>query len=106
VSHENINSEATMAIQNTTSRTPKSQRLALLAFVPFLLCGDPLGEAAAHFSYLICALTGELLKFAPSIILAGCQALESCILAHQLLFLGVQTLLSSWQVLQCVFGAA
>src|ERR1700686_2094787 len=99
---ENINSEATMAIQNTTSRAPKSQRPALLAFVPFPLCGDPLGEAAAHFSHLICALTGELLKFAPSIILAGCQALESCIFAHQLLFLGVQTLLSSWQMLHCI----
>jgi hypothetical protein len=95
-----------MAIQSKTSQAPESKLSALFAFVPFLLCADPLGQATAHFSHLICALTGELLKFAPSIILAGCQALENCILAHQLLFLGVQTLLSSWQVLRCIFGAA
>jgi hypothetical protein len=106
VRHENINSEANMAIQNKTSQAPESKLPALFAFVPFLLCVDPLGQAAAHFSHLICALTCELLKFALSIILAGCQALASCIFAHQLLFLGVQTLLSSWQVLQCVLGAA
>jgi hypothetical protein len=103
---KNVNPEANMATQNTTSRAPKAPLTAVFGLVPLLLCGDPLAEAAAHFSHLICALTGELLKFAPSIILAGCQALESCIFAHQLLFLGVQTLLSSWQVLQCALGAA
>jgi len=95
-----------MAIQNTTCQSPKSQLAALLAAVPLLLCGDPLGEVAAGFSHLICALTGELLKFAPCVVLAGGNALGSYILAHEQIFLCVQTLLSSWQLLHCIFGAA
>jgi len=95
-----------MATQHKTSQAPESKLPALFGFGLLLLCGDPLGETAAHFSHLICALTRELLEFAPSIIWAGCHIVGSYILAHQLLFLGVQTLLSSWQVLQCVLGAA
>ena len=60
-----------MAIQKTTSPSPKAQATAVFGLVPLLLCADPLDEAAAQFSHLICALTCELLKFAPSIILAG-----------------------------------
>jgi hypothetical protein len=103
---KNINPEANMPIQNTTSQAPKAPLTVVFRLVPLLLCGDPLGEAAAHLSHLICALTGELLKFAPSIILAGGHALGSCIFAHQQLFLCVQTLLSSWQLLHCILGAA
>jgi len=95
-----------MAIQKTTSQAPKAQVTAVLALVPLLLCADPLEAAAAQFSHLICALTSELLKFAPSIVLAGCHGLGSYILAHQQIFLCVQTLLSSWQLLHCIFGAA
>jgi hypothetical protein len=95
-----------MAIQHTTSQSPKSQLPALFGFGPLFLCGDPLGEAAAHFGQLICALTAELLKFAPSIVLAGCHILGSSILAHQQLFLCVQTLLSFRQLLHFVCGAA
>jgi len=95
-----------MAIQNTTSQAPKAPLTAIFGLVPLLLCGDPLGEATAHFSHLICALTCELLKFAPSIVLAGCDALGSYILAHQQVFLCVQTLLSFRQLLLFVCRAA
>jgi hypothetical protein len=95
-----------MTIQKTTSQSPKAQVTAMFGLVSLLLCADPLDEAAAQFSHLICALTCELLKFAPSIILAGGHALGSYILAHQQLFLSVQTLLSLRQLLLVVCGAA
>ena len=95
-----------MAIQKTTSQAPKAQVTAVLALVPLLLCADPLDVAAAQFSHLICALTSELLKFAPPIVLAGCHGLGSYILAHQQLVLSVQTLLSFRQLLLLVCGAA
>ena len=95
-----------MAIQKATSQSPKAKVTAVFGLVPLLLCADPLDEAAAQFSHLICALACELLKFAPSIILAGCHALGSYILAHQQLFLSVQTLLSLRQLLLVVCGAA
>jgi hypothetical protein len=95
-----------MAIQKTTSQSPKAQVTAVFGLVSLLLCAAPLDEAAAQFSHLICALTCELLKFAPSIILAGCHALGSYILAHQQLLLSVQTLLSLRQLLLVVCGAA
>jgi hypothetical protein len=95
-----------MATQNTTSQARKAPLTTLFGLVPLVLCGNPLSEAPAHFSHLICALTVELLKFAPSIVLAGCHALGSYIFAHQQLFLCVQTLLSSWQILHLVCGAA
>jgi hypothetical protein len=102
---KNINSEANMAIQNATSQALKAPLAAIFGLAPLLLCGDPLGEAAAHFGQLICALTAELLKFAPSIVLTGCHILGSYILAHQHLFLCVQTLLSSWHLLHVICEA-
>ena len=96
-----------MAIQKTTSQAPKAPVSAVFAaLAPLLLCADPLEAAVAQFSHLICVLTGELLKFAPSIVLAGCHALGSYILAHQQLVLSVQTLLSFRQLLLLVCGAA
>jgi len=95
-----------MAIQNTTSQAPKAPLAAIFRLVPLLLCGDPLGEAAAQLGQHICALTAELLKFAPSVVLAGCHILGSYILAHQRLLLCVQTLLSTWRLLHIICGAA
>ena len=95
-----------MAIQHTTSQGPKSQFPALFGFGLLLLRGNPLDEAATHFCHLICAVTGELFKFAPSIILTIGQALESFVFAHHVLFLCVQTLLSFWQLLHFIFLAA
>jgi hypothetical protein len=99
-------SEATMAIQYTTPQGAKSRPPALFGFGLLLLCGDALGEAAAQFGHLICALTTELLKFAPSLVLAGCHAVGSYILAHQQLFVCVQTLLTFRQLLHYSCGAA
>ena len=96
-----------MAIQHTTSQAAKLHLSAIFGFgAASYLRVNPLDEAAAHLCHLICALTGELFKFAPSIILAGCHALGSCILAHQQLFLSVQTLLSFRQLLHFICGAA
>jgi hypothetical protein len=95
-----------MAIPNTTSQAGNSPLTALFGLLPVLLCGDALGEAAAQFGHLICALTCELLKFAPSIVLAGCHAVGSFILAHQHLLLCFQALLSLRQLLHFLCGAA
>jgi len=95
-----------MAIQNTTSQAAKLTLTAVFRLVPLILSGDPLSEAAAHLNHLVCALTCALLKFAPSILWAGCHILGSYIFAHQHLFLCVQTLLSSWQLLHCILRAA
>ena len=95
-----------MTIQKTNSQDRKAPLTTVFALVPLFLCGDPLGEAAAHVGHLLCALTAELLKFAPSFVLAGCDALGSYVLAHQHLFLCVQTLLSFRQLLLFVCGAA
>jgi hypothetical protein len=95
-----------MAIQNTTSQTAKLTLTAVFRLVPLILSTDPLNEPAAHLSHFVCVLTCELLKFAPSIVWAGCHTLGSYILAHQRLFLCVQTLLSSWQLLDCILHAA
>ena len=84
-----------MAIQNTTSQAAKLTLTAVFRLVvPLILSGDPLSKAAVRLNHLVCALTCALLKFAPSIIWAGCHIVGSYILAHQHLFLCVQTLLS------------
>ena len=95
-----------MATQNTTSEATKLTLTAALRLMPLLLSGDPLSETATHLSHLVCAVTCEFLKLAPSVIWAGCNMLGSYILAHQHLFLCIQTLLSSWQLLQCVLRAS
>jgi hypothetical protein len=93
-----------MATQNTTSHAAKLTLTAVFRLAPVILSGDALNEAASHLSHLICALTCEVLKFAPSVVWAGCHT--NYILAHQSLFLCVQTLLSSWQLLHCILRAA
>jgi hypothetical protein len=95
-----------MAIQYTTSRRPKSRVTALIGFGLLLVRGNPIDAAATRLCHLICALTGELFKFAPSIILAGCRALESCFFAHHEFLQCVQSLLPVWQLLHFIFGAA
>ena len=95
-----------MATQNTTSRAAKLTRTAAFRLVPLILSGDPLSKAAGHLNHLLCALTCALLKFAPSIIWAGCHILGSYILAHQQLFQYVQTLLSFSRLLHFIWGAA
>jgi hypothetical protein len=98
--------EAIMATQNTTSQAAKLTITAVFRLVPLILSGDPLSKAAAHLNHLVCALTCALLKFAPSIIWAGCHIVGSYILAHQHLFLCVQTLLSLSRLVHFICGAA
>jgi hypothetical protein len=95
-----------MATQNTTSQAAKLTLTAAFRLVPLILSGDPMGKVAGHLNHLVCALTCALLKFAPSIIWAGCRILGSYILAHQQLFLCVQTLLSFIRLLHFICGAA
>jgi len=95
-----------VATQNTTSQAAKLASTAVSRLVPLILSGDPLSKAAGHFNHVVCALTCALLKFAPSIIWAGCQLVGSYILAHQHLFLCVQTLLSFSRLLHFLCAAA
>jgi hypothetical protein len=105
VSHKN-ELEAIMQTQNTTSQAAKLTLTAVFRLVPVILSGDPLSKAEGHLNHLVCTLTCALLKFAPSIIWAGCHILGSYILAHQQLFLCVQTLLSFSRLLHFIFAAA
>lgn len=95
-----------MATQNTTSQAAKSTLTAVFRLVPLILSGDLLSKAAGHLNHLVGALTCTLLKFAPSIIWAGCHILGSYILAHQHLFLCVQTLLLLSRLAHFICGAA
>ena len=95
-----------MATQNTTSQAAKLTLTAAFRLAPLILSGDLLSKAAGHLNHLLCALTCALLKFAPSVIWAGCHILGSCILAHQQLFLCVQTLLSFNRLLHVICGSA
>ncbi len=95
-----------MATQTITSQAAKLTLTTVFRLVPLILSGDPLGKAAGHLNHLVCALTCALLKFAPSIIWAGCHLLGSYILAHQHLFLCVQTALSLGRLLHFICAAA
>jgi hypothetical protein len=95
-----------MTTQNTTSQTAKLALTAVFRLVPLILSGDPLSKAVEHLNHLVCALTCLLLKFAPSIIWTGCHILGNYILAHQQLFLCVQTLLSFTRLLYFICDAA
>jgi hypothetical protein len=95
-----------MATQNTTSQAAKLTLTAVFRMVPLILSGDPLNQATGHLNHLVCALTCELLKFATSVVWTGCHILGSYILAHQQLFLCVQTLLSLSRLLHFIWGAA
>jgi hypothetical protein len=95
-----------MATQNTTSQATKLTLTAVFTLVPVILSGDPLSKVAVHLNHLVCALICALLKSAPSILWTVCHILGSYILAHQQLFLCVQTLLSLSRLLHFICAAA
>jgi hypothetical protein len=95
-----------MATQNTSSQAAKVTLTAAFRLAPLILSGDPLSKAAGHLNHLVCAVTCALLKFAPSILLPVCHILGSYILAHQQLFLCVQTVPSFSRLLHFICGAA
>lgn len=95
-----------MATQNTSSQAAKLTLTAAFRLVPLILSRDPLSKAAGHLNHFVCALTCALLKFAPSIIWTGSHILGSYILAHQQLFLCVQTVLSFSRLLRFIWDEA
>jgi hypothetical protein len=95
-----------MATQNTSSQPAQLTLTAAFRLVPLILSGDPLSKAAGHLNYFVCALTCALLKFAPSILWIVCHFLGSYILAHQQLFLCVQTVLSYSRLVYFIYDAA
>ena len=91
-----------MATQNTISQSLKSivPGLALL-----LACANPLDEAGAQFSQLLCALTGELFKFLPCLLTGAVQSLGSYALDHGQFFAYLGNLASGWSMLRVLLGA-
>ena len=94
-----------MATRNTIFQSSKSISPALSGFAILSLCVNALDAAAAQFSHLLCALTGELFKVLPSIMLAGLQAFETYALDHAQFLAICHTLVCAWPLLHFVFRA-
>jgi hypothetical protein len=62
-----------MATPNTTFQSSKSKLPAVSGFAILSICVNALDAAEAQFSHLLGALSGELFKVLPSIILADCR---------------------------------
>jgi hypothetical protein len=95
-----------MATRNTNFQSFKSLSPALSGFAILSLCVNALDAAVAQFCRLLCALTGELFKVLPSIMLAGLQAFETYALDHAGLLAICHTLVCAWPLLHFVFRAA
>src|SRR5450432_1959022 len=65
-----------MATQTTIFRSYKSALPCFAGFAILSLCVNALDAAAAQFSHVLCALTGELFKILPSIMLAALQGVR------------------------------
>jgi hypothetical protein len=94
-----------MDTQNTIFQSSKSISPALSGFAILSPCVNALDAAAAQFSHVLCALTGELLKVLPSIMLAVLQAFETCALDHAQFVAICHTLVCAWPLLHFVFRA-
>jgi hypothetical protein len=94
-----------MATQNTILRSSKSALPCLAGFALLSLCVNALDAAAAQFSHFLCALTGEVFKVLPSIMLAALQAFETCALDHAPFLAFCHMLVSAWPLLNFVFRA-
>jgi hypothetical protein len=92
-----------MATRNTLFQTSKSINPAISGFALVSLCVNALDAAAAQFAHLLCALTGELFKVLPSIMLAAFQALETYALDHAQFLAICHTVLCAWPLLHFVF---
>lgn len=95
-----------MTRQSTLFQSTKSITPAISGFALVSICVNALDAAAAQFSHLLCALTGELFKVLPSIILAGLQAFETYTLDHAQFLSICHTLVCAWPLLHFVFRAA
>lgn len=81
----------TIIFQNSESISP-----AISGFAVISLCANALDAAAAQLSHLLCALTGELFKVLPSIMLAVFQAFETGTLDHAEFLECCHLLVSAW----------
>lgn len=95
-----------MATRNTIFQHSKSISPALSGFAILSLCVNALDTAAAQFSHLSCALTGELFKVLPSIILAGLQWFERYTRDHAQFLSICHALVCALPLLHFVFRAA
>jgi hypothetical protein len=95
-----------MATRTTIFQSSKSTLPAVSGFALFSLCVNTLDAAAAQLSHLLCALTGELFKVLPSIILAGLHAFETYALDHAQFLACCHMLVCAWPLLHLVFRAA
>jgi hypothetical protein len=95
-----------MATQNTNLQSSKSISPALSGFAIFSLCVNALDAAAAQFSHVLCALSGELFKVLPSIMLAALQAFETYALDHAQFLAICHALVWVWPLVHFVFRTA
>lgn len=93
-----------MAAPNTIFRNSKPT-LPAVSVALFSLCVNALDAAAAQFSHLLCALTGELFKVLPSILLASLQAFESYALDHAGFVAIFHGLVAAWPLIHFVIQA-
>jgi hypothetical protein len=93
-----------MAAPNTIFRNSKST-LPAVSFALLSLCVNALDAAAAQFSHLLCALSGEFFKVLPSILLAALRAFETYALDHAGFLAIFHGLVAAWPLLQFVFRA-
>jgi len=92
-----------MATQNTIFKSSKSALPCFAGFAILSLCVNALDAAAAQFSHVLCALTGELFKILPSIMLAALQAFETYALDHAQFLAICHMLVCAWPLLHFVF---
>jgi hypothetical protein len=95
-----------MATQNTIFRSSKSALPCFAGFAVLSLCVNALDAAAAQFSHVLCALTGELFKILPSIMLAALQAFETYALDHAQFLAICHMFVCAWPLFHFVFRAA
>jgi hypothetical protein len=95
-----------MVTRSTIFQSSKSISPALSGFAILSLCVNALDAAAAQLSNLLGALTGELFKILPSIMLAGLQVFETYALDHAQFLAICHMLVCAWPLLHFVFRAA
>lgn len=95
-----------MTAPDTIFRSSKSALPRFAGFALLSVCVNALDAAAAQFSHLLCALTGEVFKVLPSIMLAAFQAFETCALDHARVLAFCHMLISAWPLLHFMFRAA
>jgi hypothetical protein len=92
-----------MATRNTIFRNSQPISPAVCGFVLFSLCVNAVDAAAAQLSHLLCALTGEVFKVLPSIMLLVFQAFEAYAFDDARFPAICRVLVWAWPLLHLVF---